>query len=95
MISQTAKASITRNNVIIMKALAYAIVAIERLPEQWQEWGDKEDMRALLDAMAGSAIYHDHFITEARGFLERRGFAMEDGRLVPAPREAETVVPFK
>jgi hypothetical protein len=82
-----------RDHTIICKALAYAIVAIEHLPEKWQEWSDKEDMRALLDAMAGED--RDYIITTARSHLERRGVVVEDGKLVLRARESGTVVPLR
>jgi hypothetical protein len=40
-----------RNHSIVMTALAYAIVSIERLPEEWQQWSNKEDMRRILEAL--------------------------------------------
>jgi hypothetical protein len=41
-----------RDGYLICKALAYAIEAIHALPRKWQEEGDAEDMRLLLEAMA-------------------------------------------
>jgi hypothetical protein len=38
-----------RDGYIICKALAYAIETIERLPQRWQELGDLEDMKLILD----------------------------------------------
>lgn len=37
-----------RDCLVISKALGYAIVTIERLPFEWQENSDKEDMEGLL-----------------------------------------------
>jgi hypothetical protein len=37
-----------RDHSILTKALAYAIVAIQRLPDHRQEWSDCEDMKRLL-----------------------------------------------
>jgi hypothetical protein len=34
-----------RDELIIAKALAYAIVSIERLPEEWQATSDLNDMK--------------------------------------------------
>jgi hypothetical protein len=82
-----------RDHAAICKALAYAIVAIERLPDLWQEWSDKEDMRALLDVIAGKD--RDYYITTARAHLERRGVAIENGQLVPGPRESGAVVTLR
>jgi hypothetical protein len=38
-----------RDGYIYKQALAYAIVAIELLPKERQEWSNKEDMKLLLD----------------------------------------------
>jgi hypothetical protein len=37
-----------RDGYIMLKALAYAIETIDRLPEPWQEASDCEDMNRLL-----------------------------------------------
>jgi hypothetical protein len=37
-----------RDGYIIAKALAYAIVSIEGLPEKRREWSDAQDMKLLL-----------------------------------------------
>jgi hypothetical protein len=68
-----------RDNYIIMNALAYAIEAISRLPERWQERSDQKDMIALLDAMSDQP---DFFRIGARGHLQRRGTTMKDGQRV-------------
>jgi len=47
-----------RDNYIIMSALAYAIEAIDRLPQRWQEWSDQKDMIALLDAMSDQPDFY-------------------------------------
>jgi hypothetical protein len=65
-----------RDGMILCKALAYAITAIEHLPDRWQEWSDKEDMRMLLHAMTQQA---DYYFVGARSHLERRGCQV-DGR---------------
>ena len=80
-----------RDHAITCKALAYAIVAIERLPEMWREESDKEDMRRLLEAHTDE-FNRNYYLTTARAHLERRGVAIEDGNLVPAPRSTGTVV---
>ena len=41
-----------RDSYIIVKALAYAIEAIDRLPFDAQERSDREDMIALLERLA-------------------------------------------
>jgi hypothetical protein len=68
-----------RDNYIMMNALAYAIEAISRLPEQWQERSDQKDMIALLDAMSDEA---DFYRIGARGHLQRRGTTMKNGQRV-------------
>jgi len=50
-----------RDGSIIVKALAYAIETIERLPEDEQEWSDNEDMKSCLPqwlATSASTIGH-------------------------------------
>jgi hypothetical protein len=68
-----------RDNYIIMNALAYAIEAIDRLPQRWQEWSDQKDMIALLDAMSDQP---DFYRIGARGHLQRRGTTIKDGKRV-------------
>jgi hypothetical protein len=79
-----------RDGFIICKALAYAIETIERLPEQWQEWSDKEDMKRLLDAITGGKP--DFYRTVARSHIERRGVKVVAGQLDVADREEGGVV---
>lgn len=43
-----------RDGYIIAKALAYAIETIERLPDEWQEFSDKEDMKMLFDGLVNN-----------------------------------------
>jgi hypothetical protein len=95
--TMTKQTNITgRDHSTICKALAYAIVAIERLPDEWQEWSDKEDMGKLLEARCPDEYTRNHYITVARSHLERRGVAIEDGKMVVAPRDPVTVVvPFE
>ncbi len=38
----------TREIYVMAKALAYAIKTIESMPQRWQEWSDKEDMKIIL-----------------------------------------------
>ena|ERR1700726_2512143 len=42
-----------RDNYIIGSALAYAIECINRLPVEWQEKSDRDDMEKLLIAICG------------------------------------------
>lgn len=41
-----------RGMLVIAKALAYAILTIEKLPPRWQEYSDKEDMKMILAEMS-------------------------------------------
>ena len=70
-----------RDGYIVKKALAYAIETIERLPEQWQEWHDKEDMKKILAASVSSNMI-DYFTTNAREHIQQRGVDVEGGQLV-------------
>ena len=80
MTKPTPKTSITgRDGFIIAKALAYAIVAIDQLPEKRQEYSDQQDMRALLQYCAGdSAEFH---MVNARSHIEGRSLEVVDGQL--------------
>lgn len=40
-----------RSKLVIAKALAYAIDAIEHLPPRWREVSDAADMRRILDGI--------------------------------------------
>ncbi len=62
-----------RDGYIMAQALAYAIEAIEHLPDDWQEWSDKEDMKSLLNAR-WKVIAKDLRIG-ARGHLEQIGWS--------------------
>ncbi len=52
-------------------------------------------MRKLLEAMTPDQVERDYYVTGARSHIERRGIAIEDGKLIPAPRDPGTVVPLK
>lgn len=73
-----------RDGFIMAKALAYAIITIERLPERWQ------DMKALLDAMTRQKP--DYFLTTARSHIERRGVEVVDGQLAVGDHTTETLI---
>jgi hypothetical protein len=79
MTAVTADSVTGRDGSILVKALAYAIEAIDRLPQQWQEWSDQREMIALLNAMSDQP---DFFRIGARGHLLRRGTTMQDGKRV-------------
>lgn len=71
---------------MIIKALAYAVVAIGRLPEAWQESSDAEDMHDILKARltpAGVA----HRLAMARVHLTGEGFPADH------PSRRTSVVP--
>jgi hypothetical protein len=53
-----------RDAYILAKALAYAISIIDALPQERQEWSDREDMACLLDALGAN-----HHLSGARKHL--------------------------
>ena len=57
-----------RDGYLQMQALAYAIVSIEQRPKEFQEWSNKEDMKALLDHYC-SASLKQHFLDNAVAHL--------------------------
>jgi hypothetical protein len=62
-----------RDSVIMRKALAYAIVAINQLPSEQREWSDMRDMRRLLDHLVGASaegveFYLDNAISHLNGY---------------------------
>jgi hypothetical protein len=69
-----------RDGYLMRQALAYSIVAIEALPEMWQEWSNKEDMKLLLETLAKGMT--EQFMLNARSHLEQRGLKHVNGRLV-------------
>jgi hypothetical protein len=79
-----------RDGYILRKALAYAIVAVERLPERWQERSDREDMIRLLAAIGDGEFY----LLTARAKLERRGLTSKDGRLALRQYPSGPIVDF-
>jgi len=70
-----------RDGSVMMGALGYAIEAIGRLPERWQESSIRDDMIKLLAAMSD---YPDFYRLTARSHLERRYLTVRDGQLVIA-----------
>jgi hypothetical protein len=78
-----------RDDYIMMKALAYAIEAIGRLPERWQEASDQKDMIELLNSTSNAP---DFYRVGARGHLCQRGTTLKDGRLVVRDPEPGIVV---
>lgn len=72
-----------RDGYVVAQALAYAIEAIEHLPDEWQEWSNKEDMKLLLNTLYPRMA--EDLRIGARGHLEQmgRGAAMEKANLMP------------
>ena len=90
--SKSKPANITgRDGYIMLQALAYAIECIEHLPERWQEWSNKEDMKTLLVAYA-SQYEADFFRMCACAHIEGRGCEIKDGKLNLLPQSDENVV---
>lgn len=46
-----------RDTDVVRKALAYAIEAIDRLPQRWQESSDRDDMVMLLEALGDAELH--------------------------------------
>jgi hypothetical protein len=84
---ETEQKSITgRDGYIMCKALAYAIETIERLPTRWQEWSDKEDMKALLTHHGERMFGTEYFYQSARHHID--GAAEEArGNVVDFPKK--------
>ena len=60
-----------RDGYIIMKALAYAIEAIDRLPKRWQEVSDRDDMETLLMYCSDDPTTVEQLRNGARSHLNR------------------------
>ncbi len=67
-----------RDGFILCKALAYAIITIEKLPVAWREASDREDMIALLHAHSADPGF---WLTTARAHIEQRRVTVENGQL--------------
>jgi hypothetical protein len=81
-----------RDDLILAKALAYALEALNRVPDEWQPGSDMLDMEALLAHHGGQ--FAATWRTEARAVLSRRQLTVENGELVvKAPDGA--VIPFR
>ncbi len=84
-----------RDGYIVCKALAYAIVTIERLPDMWQELSDRDDMKKLLDHFSTSERMTHYYMTGARSHVERRGVKIgADGQMEVGDRPDTPVVEF-
>ncbi len=78
-----------RDGYIMRKALAYAIEAIARLPEEWQEMSDREDMIEILETITTPPEVEFHRVS-VRSKLEQRGLTIVDGKMVLMDREPPT-----
>lgn len=67
-----------RDDFIFVKALAYAIATIERLPSERQEWSDCEDMRDLLEACVPNPAYRAEVMRCARWHMGYELFTRHD-----------------
>jgi len=63
-----------RDTLIVCNALAYAILTIERLPVDQQEYSNMQDMRAMLEHIASQFLGVDYFISGARRHMDGEGF---------------------
>ena len=79
-----------RDGYIFCKALAYAIEAINRLPPEWQQVDEQQDMLALFNWVA-SADRQDKLRLMARAHLERRGTTTIDGQVRLAGRDGKVI----
>jgi hypothetical protein len=79
-----------RDRLLVARALAYAIVSIERLPKEWREATDQRDMKTLLNTFPPKLV--KIVMIGARSHLERRSldrnssdmkFADRDGEVIP------------
>ena len=65
------KSSVTgRDGYLVHKSLAYAIEAIERLPEERQEVSDQADMKVLLEHLVRNDLELQIYIDSARRHLD-------------------------
>lgn len=62
---------IMRDQLVICKALAYAIIIIERQPFAFRETSDMEDMKLALEYYSLSFLGVTHFMEEARQHIDR------------------------
>lgn len=51
---------------LVKKALAIAVLAIERMPGPYQSFSDMADMKALMDALIGSDEELARYVRSAR-----------------------------
>ena len=63
----------TNDNYTIALGLSYAIVAMERLPTEWQEQGELNAMRALIDRIVPDKGFRQRFISVSQSVLAGSG----------------------
>ena len=51
---------------LVKKALAIAVLAIERQPGEFQPFSDQADMKALLDALIENDVELEHYARSAK-----------------------------
>ena len=82
-------ASVTgRDGLIQAQALAYAIVALERVPELRRPRSNKEDMFRLLRSIAPDEGYRALLLDEARATLTGIGWYVD-----PPPSDGNVIFP--
>ncbi len=63
-----------RDAYIVTKAICYAIVSIDSLPQAWQEASDRDDMETILTARVPDPAMREHHMTSARAHLTGTDF---------------------
>jgi hypothetical protein len=63
-----------RDRLIMCNALAYAILTIESLPQEQQEYSNKEDMKVMLDHFSANFLGYAYFLEGARHHMDGTGF---------------------
>jgi hypothetical protein len=66
-----------RDEYIVNKALAYAILTIDRLPQVFQERSDQADMKRLLARRVPNAQERKFLLACAAGHIDRTGLNAE------------------
>jgi len=93
--TQKPKSITGRDGYILCKALAYAILCIERLPPRWQEFSDKEDMKVMLEYFANLHLGTEHFMLTAQAHITKKVMAFNKNvgkfELVDPPAESNVV----
>jgi hypothetical protein len=82
-----------RDNMILADALAYALEALNRLPEKWQPASDMLDMEVLLAFHAGRAWASSRIM--ARAVLSQRGLTLDENGELAVKSPEGVVIPFR